>query len=450
MRNKVLAWCREQALFAPGAQVVCAVSGGADSTAMLHCLFSLQSELGITVSAAHYNHHLRGAEADRDENFVRELCKGLGIALRVSGGDVAAHAARTGESVEEAARHLRYAFLESLDGVIATAHTADDNLETVLLNLTRGTSLRGLCGIPPRRGRIVRPMLCLTRGEIEAYLSENALPHVEDSTNAAPDALRNRIRQEVVPLLRRENPSLSQTVLRGSLLLRQDEAYLEQAAETLLRAAQTDGGWSCAVLRGQPKALQSRAVRMLLRRISAPKLTSAHIGAVCALITSADPSARVSLPGGFTAERRYDCLRLSRGARQSGWEPVRLKPDGSVELPELGLRIRCRIVQRLEKSQENRNSTSTFACRCAMMEPAELLARPRAEADAIRLPGGRRTLKRLMIDRKIPAAQRDRLPVIADENGILAVYGIGTDVTRAAHEGERALIIEIEQTERNI
>ena len=192
MRNKILVWCREQALFPSGAHVVCAVSGGADSVAMLHALCALRAELGITVSAAHFNHRLRGAESDRDEAFVRTLCQTLGVSLSVSGADVAAHAARTGESVEEAARELRYAFFAQLDGLIATAHTADDNLETVLLNLTRGTSLRGLCGIPPKRERIVRPMLCLTRREIEAYLTENALAHVEDSTNAAPDARRNR------------------------------------------------------------------------------------------------------------------------------------------------------------------------------------------------------------------------------------------------------------------
>lgn len=445
MRDKLLRWCREQALLESGAHIVCAVSGGADSVAMLHVLHTLRQELSLTLSAAHYNHHLRGAESDRDEAFVRALCRQLDIPLTVSGGDVRAYAVQSGRSVEEAARSLRYAFLEGLGPTVATAHTADDNLETVLLNLTRGTSLRGLCGIPPKRERIVRPMLCLTRREIEAYLTENALAHVEDSTNAAPDARRNRIRQEVVPLLRRENPSLALTALRGSLLLRQDEDYLERAAEAALRDAETDGCWSCASLRAQPEALFSRAVRMLLRTISVPKLTSAHIRAVCGIIAADAPSARVSLPGGFAAERVYDCLRLSREAAPAAWTPVRLLTDGSTELRALGLRIRCHVVEKLEKSQENRNSPCTFACKCAMMEPETLTARPRAEGDTMRLAGGSRTLKRLMIDRKIPAAQRGRLPVIADSGGVLAVYGVGADAGRAAHEGDRAVIIEIEQ-----
>lgn len=446
MRRKVLAWCREQALFPDGGRVVCAVSGGADSTAMLHCLLSLRAELGIEVSAAHYNHHLRGAESDRDEAFVRTLCDTLGVPLTVSGGDVRARAEQTGESIEEAARKLRYAFLETLGGTVATAHSADDNLETVLLELVRGTALRGLCGIPPKRGAVVRPLLCVTRGEIEAYLLENGLSHVEDSTNAAPDARRNRIRQDVVPLLRRENPSLSATVLRASLLLRKDEAYLEQAAEAALADAERPGGWSCEALLKQPEVIRSRAVRSLLRRIRAPKLTSAHIEAVCALLASPDPSAECMLPGGWTARRRYALLTLCRGQTQTKWEPVRLNVPGVTELPVLGLRVVCHYEAARENTQSSKKH-STFACKCDRIELGQTLwARPRAAGDRMRLSGGHRSLKRILIDRKIPAEERDRLPVIADKAGVLAVWGVGVDLDRAAEPGADALVITIEQT----
>lgn len=449
MESKILAWCREQRLFEPGAEVCCAVSGGADSTAMLVCLLALRGELKITVRAAHYNHRLRGAESDRDEAFVRSLCERLGVPLTVSGGDVAARARETGESVEEAARKLRYAFLEGLGCTVATAHNADDNAETVLLNLVRGTALRGLCGIPPKRGPVVRPMLCVTRREIEGYLLEKQLPHVEDSTNAEPDALRNRLRLEVLPLLRRENPSLSGTLLRGSLLLRQDEDYLERLAHEALAAARQDGGWSCAALLAQPEAVRTRAVRAMLAQIAAPKLTFAHIRAVDALLASENPSAEVSLPGGWTARRQYGLLTLIRRAKAPGWTPVRLTVDGVTELPALGLRISCSRIACLEKNPQNQNSPSTFVCRCDMIDKIpELWARPRASQDALRLPGGRRTLKRLMIDRKIPAAQRGLLPVIVDEAGILGVCGIGPDTGRLAQEGFPAIRICIEQTEK--
>lgn len=446
MRNKVLAWCREQGLFCYGETVICAVSGGADSTAMLHMLCALQAELEIRVSAAHYNHRLRGEESDRDEAFVRSLCRTLGVPLTVSGGDVARRAEETGESIEEAARKMRYAFLEGLGGTVATAHTADDNLETVLLNLVRGTSLRGLCGIPPKRGKVVRPVLCLTREEIEKYLKEQSLPHVEDSTNAERDVRRNRIRLDVVPLLRQENPAAAQTVLRAGALLRQDEAYLEQAAEELRQAAERDGGWSCAVLKHAPETIRSRAVRQILQRISAPKLTSAHIRAVCALIASEDPSAEAALPGGWTAARQYELLTLGERTCAPLWKPVTLCMNGVTPIPELGLQIRCHMEQGAQKKPQNENSATTFICGCDMMEKNQtLLARPRASQDTMRVSGGHRTLKRLMIDRKIPAAQRSSLPVIVCGSYVIGVYGVGENLDNTAGESGRVCVIEIEK-----
>ena len=195
MRDKVLTWMHAQEMTQPGDTVVCAVSGGADSVCMLHVLLSLRDTLGITVEAAHFNHHLRGKESDRDEAFVRQLCETLGVHLYVDGGDVQSRAARTHESMEEAARKLRYAFFSSLPGLIATAHTQDDNLETVLLNLTRGTGLTGLCGIPPKRENLIRPLLPCSRAEIEDYLEKNGLSYVTDSSNLLPDVRRSRPRR---------------------------------------------------------------------------------------------------------------------------------------------------------------------------------------------------------------------------------------------------------------
>ena len=190
--SKVLAWCRGRALFPAGATVTAALSGGADSVAMLHLLRSLKGELGITLRAAHYNHHLRGEASDRDEDFCRELCHELGVPLRCGGGDVAAFARERKISLELAARKLRYDFLLSGDGLVATAHNAGDSLETVLMNLTRGAALRGLCGIPPKRDCVVRPLLCLSRREIEDYLACHGLPHVNDESNCGAFCRRNK------------------------------------------------------------------------------------------------------------------------------------------------------------------------------------------------------------------------------------------------------------------
>ena len=196
IREKFLALAGQYAMLPAGCRVLCACSGGADSTALLHLLCSMPR---VTVVCAHFNHRLRGAESDRDEAFVRSMCERLGVDCVCGGEDVAAAAAARGAGIEETARALRYAFLEETAvkcgcDRIATAHHAEDNAETVLMNLVRGSGLRGLCGIPPVRDGVIRPLLNATRKEILEYLAENGLSYVDDSTNELDDCARNRIR----------------------------------------------------------------------------------------------------------------------------------------------------------------------------------------------------------------------------------------------------------------
>ena len=210
-----------------GEAIVCAVSGGADSMALLWGLYLLKDKLNISLSAAHFNHHLRGEESQRDEAFVRHFCADYKIPLTVSGGQVV-----TGKKgLEAAAREARYAFLKSLPGRIATAHTADDNAETILMHLVRGTGLKGLGGIAPVNGNLIRPMLHMTRQEVLEFLQEYSIPYVEDSSNGEDDFLRNRLRHNVMPLLKQENPSLSLNLSAMAERLRQDEQALTTAAE---------------------------------------------------------------------------------------------------------------------------------------------------------------------------------------------------------------------------
>lgn len=446
MRDKVLNWMRAQAMTRPGQTVICAVSGGADSVCMLHVLLALRSVLGLTIEAAHFNHCLRGQEADRDEAFVRALCQTLGVSLHVGRGDVRARAAETHESIEEAARRLRYEFFATLPGLVATAHTQDDNLETVLLNLTRGTGLTGLCGIPPKRGSYIRPMLVLTRAEIEAYLAQNSLTYVTDSTNLLPDVRRNRLRQTVIPLLKEENPSVSQTVFRMCRLLEADDACLSSQAQATMQHAALADGVSCRALTPLPDAVRTRAVKQLLSGIHAPKLSEKHICAVDRLLSSVSPSAQVSLPGGFTAQRDYDRLYLRQGAAADGFAPVTLRPGETVVLPACGVRVQCRMQEIFSEFQ---NTLSTFAIKCDTIESdIRLVLRPRQAHDVMRTAGGHKTLKKLFIERRISAAQRSRLPVVADARGVLGVYGIGINLDHAAAIGGRAIIITIEELEK--
>ena len=438
MRDKLLSFIREKELIAPGETLVCAVSGGKDSVSLLHAMLSLQEELQITVEAAHVNHQLRGPESDRDEAFVRSLCESWHVPLFVCRADVRSRSKETGESVEEAARAVRYSFFESLGKKIATAHTMDDHLETVLLNLIRGTSLRGLCGIAPKRGDFVRPMLCVSREDVAAYLEQNGLPHVEDSTNAENFALRNRLRHDVIPLLRRENEALPATVFRMSEILRDEDAFLaEQAASLLASSRLPSGGWSCSRLMQAHPVIKARAARLLLDELHVKKPAQAHVSALLRMIEKSEGSESLSLPG-VRLTRAYDALFKDETEPRT-FEARPLKPGGSVFFPELGLRVSCRFVKNYQKSTQ---SPCTFALKCDTIgKSPSLVLRPRLPGDVISLPGGRRSLKKLFIDRKIPASERQLVPVLCGGAGVIAVYPLAVDRTRLASDGDDAIVL---------
>ena len=439
MRDKVLRYIRENDLILSGSTLVCAVSGGKDSVCLLHLMLSLQDELQIRVEAAHLNHQLRGAESDRDEAFVRKLCKTLGVPLTVSRADVSGRCKATGESMEEAARVLRYQFFERLGKPVATAHTMDDNLETVLLNLIRGTALRGLCGIPSKRGALIRPMLCVSREEIEQYLTEHGLSHVEDTSNASDLPRRNRLRHEVVPLLKRENPSLCETVFHMDQILRQEDDYLDAQAASLLAASKTDAGWSCRVLRSAPQAVCARAMRTILRELSISKPSRAHVDALMQLIGTQNGTQTLTLPGVKTLVRAYDTLAVQDTSLPQTFLTQKLLPDSAIYISELQLRISCQFVKKYQKTA---NSLCTFALKCDTIPVTDALyVRPRQTGDTIRLPGGRKSLKKLLIDRKVPAQKRLLVPVVSDEQGVILAYPYAADQTRAAQPGETALLI---------
>ena len=407
MQNRLLKFAREQNLITPGDTVICAVSGGADSVAMLFALYLLREKLGITLEAAHFNHNLRGEESLRDETFVRELCARYEIPLHVASGEI--HPGKKG--LEAAARDARYAFLESLPGKIATAHTADDNAETILMHLVRGTGLKGLGGIAPQRGKLIRPMLGITRREVEDFLAEWHLPHVEDSTNETDAFLRNRLRHHVMPLLAAENPRIAENLSQMALRLREDEACLSQLSryETLPEVE---------TLRTLPSAVRSRMLERFLKENGVREPEDVHIAQAEALVFSDSPSASAAFPGGVTLSRQYG--HLTANPTGEAFTPVTLTCPGSAEAA--GIRITCEPAGELAQSENL----------LTVCPSGKISIRPRQTGDKIRLSGGSKSLKKLFIDRKIPAADRERIPVVCDETGILGVYSIGVNLERAA------------------
>ena len=424
----------------PGEPVLVALSGGADSVALLHGL----RVLGYPVRAFHLNHCLRGAQSDLDEAFCRELCMRLGVELTVERVAVAAAVREQGNGVEETARRIRYARLQDAaqGEKIATAHTADDNLETVLFHLVRGTGPKGLAGIPPVRGQIIRPLLRVERTQVEEYLASIGQDYVTDSTNADDAYTRNRIRHTVVPALRAIQPAAAQAAARLGYLLRQDEDCLGGLAqECLAQAARPDGAWDIVPLRQAHPAVRTRALRRMLAQSSMPlrDLTAQHIFALEQLLDSQKPSACCALPHGFTARREYSALRLVREQEQQVRDAVPLVVPSEQTLWNGSVRVSVHV---LEKNEVFYKSFNTFCVDCGTIDFVSLCVRTRRTGDRIRLTekGGSRTLKKLLIDRKIPRGKRDKLAVIADKNGVIAVQDIGMDCSRSPQGGARMQI----------
>lgn len=412
--------------------LLAAVSGGRDSMYLLHRLLELFPD---RVACAHFDHRLRGTESDRDRRFVEKHCAALRIPCRIGSGNVAAFAAERGLSTEEAAREMRYAFLQDAAGnlgakCILTAHTAEDNAETLLLNLARGTGLRGLCGIPPVRGNILRPLLEVTRQEIDTYINNNAIPFVEDSTNAEDAYARNRLRHSALPALESVNPAFAENICRTVRLLREDEACLNALAEDYLRSHPVPTVSSLLAL---PGPVRARVLRLFI----GGDLSAVHVEAVEALLRG-KPLGELSLPG-HTLRRERDTLLLDQ-PEITPFPAFSLAPGESFVLPGGKWRFKCELTENNGKNSKDIHKLFfNYENICG-----KITVRPRREGDAFR-PADRgctKTLKNLFSEAKLTRAQRAQVPVVCDEAGVLGVFGFGVDRRCAPVPGCRILKIE--------
>lgn len=403
--------CRQYDLLPGGSTVVCALSGGTDSVCLLHWLYHRRQRCQLRLIAAHYNHQLRGAQSDRDEQFVRELVATLpDVELVVGRGDVSAAAARRKQGIEETARDMRYAFLQQVAqdthaDVIATAHNANDNAETFLLNLMRGCGLNGLCAIPPRRGSIVRPLLTTPRRELEQYLISHNLPHVEDGSNTDLRYTRNRIRSRLLPLLLQLSPGVLARMTQTIARLRSDEECLQQqTARQFPPATPTQDGLrvDAGAVAALPEPIATRGLRLLLEQLTGTgRCTAAHLQGVLALCRSDNPSARYDLPGGVTARRVYDKLELTHSA-----------------LPDDDVAVTATVY-----TGQPQTPFSFF-----IVSDSRPVLRQRRTGDRLTRPGRPgKSVKKLMIDEKIPRHLRDTLPVIECNSRVAGVVGLGPD-----------------------
>ncbi len=445
MRDKVESFVIRHNLIAPEDKVLVALSGGGDSVALLHILKSLSSHLGFTLCAAHLNHGIRGDAAKEDAEFVHDLCDFYGI--RVYGGyaDIPSLARQRGETLEQAGRMLRYEFLKQAKEFfgadkIAVAHHMDDQAESILLHLLRGSGLRGLCGMAPKREDIIRPLLCVTKAEIEAYLAKENLPFCTDATNLIPEGTRNKLRLEAIPYLSGEfNPRLVNSLCAMGELLSEDEEYLSAIAKRELENARRDGGFDRTLLSLLPRPVLSRCIRIALSEIGA--LTDAERGHTEAIMRLLDArtGARIEIPGA-DVWTSYELICFGHYKESvEDWE-VPLEYMGVTETAAGTYRISpCAV--------SDRPKDKYTACIDADKLPQGAVVRQRRAGDRFRkinAPGGKK-LKEAYIDAKLPRDRR-ALAVIAHGHRALFVPGIGAaEELKLTQDSVRAVKIEFIQ-----
>ncbi len=424
-----------------GTRLLCAVSGGADSMCLLHLMMSLQEKLKIQVFAAHFEHGIRGEESLRDADFVENWCREQYVPCITGHGNVPEFAEKNSMGLEEAARQLRYEFLrETAEQLgctkIATAHNADDNAETMIFNLCRGSGSAGLRGIPPVRDNYIRPLLGCTREEIERYLESNHVPHVEDSSNQSDDYSRNIIRHKIMPVLREINPRVSEAALRGAELLREDERCLSEMAEAFIKKQSDADSLSYKELLELDRAVSARVIRML----SPKSLSSLHVEDALNFCKG-EGLGFLDLPG-LRLRREQGRLYFRQNERKVMEDRV-LVPGETLIIPEAGLKI---TAFQDVRGQEVNDLFKTYLFKYKGI-CGNIKITLRKSGDNIR-PLGRnctKSLKKLFTEAGYTQAQRDSTPVFRDENGVLAVYGLAVAERTAAAVGEKILRIEIEK-----
>ena len=430
--------------------VVVCVSGGIDSVALLHILTGLREEYKLSIIAAHINHRLRGRESDRDEEFVRQLAHNFNVKFVGKRVDTAKFLKR-GDSLQDVARQLRYRFFDEVAqrynaDRIATGHTMDDLAETMIMRFLRGTGLSGLSGIPPVRGKYIRPLIDISRQEIEKYVSIHGLNFVRDSSNKKVKYLRNRIRLKLMPVLKDYNPKLMTDLARLAHILRRDEEYLENKAKEvytslIVRRDVNIISLSMKKLKRVGGPIQSRIFFIAVEEMlsSSRGFYSCHVEDFLGLLSSKAPNVSIDLPNGLKAYREYDVVTIEKGRasgdrgrekRKSLSFEQRLKVNDTTKVVlDSGIQI-AQFKAEVKKNDsllEVRNiSTNNVAYFDSDKLKKPLVVRSFKNGDRF-IPfgmAGHKKIKDLFIEKKIPRRSRRMVPILVSGNEILWVVGV--------------------------
>ncbi len=422
--------------------VILAVSGGADSMCMLHFFKEYSIKKNINIICAHVNHGIRGAEADSDESFVSDYCKNNGIPFECAHFNIPEIASKTGESVEECGRRLRYEFFSSLNSnaKIATAHNLNDSMETVIFNLARGTSLKGLTGIPAVRDNIIRPVLCLTRNEIEQYNEFYNIKYVTDSTNLSDDYARNKIRHNVIPVLTELNDGFASVFSGCTQSLSDIEDYLEKSANDAYLRIYCNSKFSVSELCLLHKAVRDRVIIKLCENAGAVDISRKHIELINSIL---ETGGAVMLHNAVTvkSDGKYLYVADAKLSEISIYEPV----DENISIYDFP-RITIRLVE-VDKSSLNIYNDKIMSS-MGFMDASKLYGavfRSRAQGDRFKFPYAEhsKSLKNLYKEKNISPQSRVGVPLLVNGENVLWINGVGvSDYAKVTPETEKIIRIE--------
>lgn len=462
MIKKVAAYIEKWQMLDKNDNVVVGVSGGADSVCLLFVLLSLREKYNLGIHVVHVNHGLRELAADKDAKYVEELCKKYRLPFHYYQENVESLAKKWKQSLEEAGREVRRkAFFEVREkyacNKIALAHHKNDSAETMLLNLARGTGLLGLGGIRPVNGSYIRPLLCMTRQEIEDYLAGEGICYCTDLTNLDDDYARNRIRNHVLQYMTEEiNANTVQHMADTMEYLQGVQEYLWREAMGYkdIYVSETDGQVDirAELFQAMPKVLMPILLKQLLVDMAgrAKDIESTHIQMVLKL-ASRQVGRQVDLPYDMVARRTYEGIRLQKRRKKSeSEEPIFLQPNADwQEVRRNMYRIRFRVVKKADWQEKRLENSSTKAFDYDIIN-SMLCVRKREQGDFITLTqtGGRQKLKAFYINEKVDRELRDEILLLADGSHILWIVGYRTNPAYAVSENTTHILeIQIEKGE---
>ena len=442
MYKRVKSLIIQKKLISPGNLVAAAVSGGADSMALLHILKKLSKEMQFTLYCLHLEHGIRGLESKRDAEFVSVQCDLWGIPCFVMHVDVPKRAKEKKETIEEAARKERYAYFDRMSksmgiGRIALAHHMDDQAETALFNLIRGTGIKGLTAMEyERKPNIIRPFLDIGKNEIEEYVRQENIPFVHDATNDDTRYVRNRIRKILFPAIKKINPGFTSVLMRLLDILREDEAALhqlsEQAYKKCVQLENQSVRLNCEIFNQQPKAVKRRIIRIAISENFIIKdIEFKHVDDICRLAELQETGKSLDIKNHLIARIEYGDLVIEKKKgllRRNGIVPFDTE-NGVVFMPG-GMQFDCLATDILNVDIKRKAPNEEYFD--YQKFPKDAVVRFRAEGDMFHPLNfiGRKKLKNYLSDKKIPVQKRDFIPLIADGKNVLWVtgYGISDDV----------------------